>query len=179
MTKAASLLRLSLITAALLCAPAWGGLSLEAKKAEKNKTKAGPTQPLPFSHKVHMSMGLKCANCHELEVEGYTAGLPDEKFCMGCHAGVKTDSPAIQKLAVHAEKGTAVRWVRIYRVPDYVYFSHWSHYKEAEIGCETCHGKVAQQDVLSLVRPTTMTACMDCHEEKKAPNDCNLCHDPA
>ena len=168
--------------AALVSTLIFGYLALPAKKAEESKPselKTGLTQPLPFSHKKHIPMGLNCTNCHELEVEGYSAGLPKEEFCMGCHAGVKTESPAIQKLAAHAKEKKSIPWVRIYRVPDYVYFSHWSHFKEAEIGCETCHGKVAQQDVLSLVRPTTMAACMDCHEEYQAPNDCNLCHDPA
>ena len=135
-------------------------------------------QPLPYSHKTHVALGLQCRDCHEIADPGFAAGYPAEAKCMACHAAIKTDSPHIQQLAKYSEEGSPVPWNRIYRVPDYVWFSHASHVDDASVACETCHGPVAQRDALFQEKPTTMAACMDCHARNNAPNDCDLCHDP-
>lgn len=136
-----------------------------------------PPQPIPFSHKVHAKLGLDCVDCHKMEDPGFAAGYPKEETCMLCHASVKADSPGIQKLADFAAAGEPVPWVKVYRVPNYVYFSHAFHYFDAEIACEKCHGPVAERDVIVKEKPTSMVACMACHDEMGASNDCNLCHD--
>ena len=96
---------------------------------------------------------------------------------MGCHTNVKTDSAAIQKLGAYASTKKPVPWVRLYRIPDYVSFSHAVHHKEADIGCDICHGRVAGREVFSKEKATSMAACMECHASRKAPNACNVCHD--
>jgi hypothetical protein len=96
---------------------------------------------------------------------------------MGCHTNVKTDSAAIQKLAAYASTKKPVPWVRLYRIPDYVSFSHAVHHKEADIGCDICHGRVAAREVLSKEKAISMASCMECHASRKAPNACNVCHD--
>lgn len=135
-------------------------------------------QPLPYSHKTHVALGLNCRDCHAIADPGFAAGYPAEATCMACHAAIKTDSPHIQLLAKLNAEGTAVPWNRVYRVPDFVWFSHASHVEDAAVECETCHGPVAQREVLFQEKPTTMAACMDCHARNNAPNDCDLCHDP-
>lgn len=96
---------------------------------------------------------------------------------MGCHATIQSSSPAVQKLAAAAKARRPIPWIRIYQIPDYVWFSHEAHHKDAGISCETCHGPVAERDVLTKERPTSMAACMNCHAQRKAPNDCNFCHE--
>jgi hypothetical protein len=96
---------------------------------------------------------------------------------MACHQTIKADSPAIQKLAEFHKNEKPVPWERIYRVPDYVWFSHELHHKEAKIACETCHGPVAERDVLAKEKPTSMASCMTCHAEMQAANECDVCHD--
>jgi Cytochrome c7 and related cytochrome c len=97
---------------------------------------------------------------------------------MSCHESIKTESAAIQKLAQHAKSGTSIEWVRIYTVPDYVWFSHKSHHRGAGLECETCHGPVAEREVIVKEKPTSMAACMDCHAKRRASNDCGFCHNP-
>ena len=138
---------------------------------------AAAVQPLPYSHKTHLKMGLKCIECHTMPGKGEAATFPAETKCMQCHASVKTDSPHIQKLTEYAKKKEAVPWVRIYRVPEFVWFSHKVHTKIA--GCERCHGPVAERDVMTKEKPIDMNSCMACHDEHKASNECNLCHNPA
>ncbi len=87
-----------------------------------------PEQPIPYSHKKHLAMGLKCANCHTMPDPGEMMGIPAAAKCMTCHQAVKKDSPAIQKLAAFAKKRRRdSTWVRVYRIPSYVDFSHKAH----------------------------------------------------
>ncbi|MBI1787412.1 MAG: cytochrome c3 family protein [Acidobacteria bacterium] len=132
-------------------------------------------QPIPYSHKTHLKLGLKCAECHTLPGKGEAAGYPPESKCMACHAQVKRDSAAIGKLAGYFQLKKPVPWQQIYRLPDYVWFSHKRHSKSA---CETCHGPVAERDVIVKEKAITMVACMACHEDTSAPNECNSCHNP-
>ena len=135
-------------------------------------------QPLPFSHKTHVGMGVKCKDCHAIADPGFAAGYPAEATCMACHAAIKTESPHIKKLAEFDKTGRSVPWVKIYRVPDFVWFSHAAHVEDAAIACASCHGPVAEREVLFKEKKTSMLACMDCHAKHNAPNDCDLCHDP-
>ena len=56
-----------------------------------------PAQPIAYSHKTHLALGLKCNGCHAMKPteagEGFSMGFPKEAFCMGCHTSVKKDSP--------------------------------------------------------------------------------------
>jgi hypothetical protein len=141
--------------------------------------KPGPPveQPLPFSHKTHSAVQLKCLECHAVAEPGDFAGYPAESKCMACHIAIKTDSPHIQSLAATAEAGQAVEWERVYEVEEFVYFSHQVHHREAGVECAQCHGPVAERDVLFQETSLGMYACMKCHEQNNAPNSCDTCHD--
>lgn len=135
-------------------------------------------QPLPFSHKTHVSAGANCGMCHTMPEPGDFATTPATAVCMNCHQAVKKDSPHIVKLAgLHAE-GKRPAWRPVYRIPEWVSFSHKKHTAAAGVTCETCHGPVAQRDVLAREKDLSMQACMECHRAKNASNDCIVCHDP-
>jgi len=51
------------------------------------------------------------------------------------------------------------------------------HYKQARIECAVCHGPVAERSVIAQEKSTAMVDCMKCHDQYKAPNGCDLCHD--
>jgi hypothetical protein len=150
-------------------------------EAKKEQLPGEPVvQPIAYSHKKHLSFGLKCSNCHTIPNDagndGMMATFPKEAVCMGCHQSVKTDSQEIQKLAAFAQKKQPVPWERVYRVPDIVWFSHAVHVKDAKLECRSCHGAVEQRDVLFKEVSTGMMACMECHARMKAPNGCDTCH---
>ncbi|MDZ7638541.1 MAG: cytochrome c3 family protein [Bryobacterales bacterium] len=132
-------------------------------------------QPLPYSHKAHIALGLQCKSCHSNPDPGELMRFPAESFCMGCHRTVKADSPHIQKLAAAAKEKKPLPWVRVYKIPDYVYFSHRVH-TQAGATCETCHGPVSQREVITKEVEHTMQSCMACHGAHNAPNDCDSCH---
>lgn len=173
-----ALVRATLVWAGLLCA----GLLPSQTAAPGSKDEAfvpspPPEQPLPFSHKLHVGLGAQCTDCHQIKDPGFLAGYPPTGTCMACHAAIKTESPHIQKLAELDKQGKQVPWVKVYKVPDYVYFSHDWHYNETKIRCQECHGPVAERDAIFQEKPVTMIACMSCHDRHKASTECNLCHD--
>ena len=144
---------------------------------EPKSPRAPPVQPLPFSHKLHTSQGLACKQCHPIPEPGDFATIAKTSFCMGCHASVKKDSPHIAKLAAFHAGNKRVPWAPVYRVPDWVSFSHKRHLSAEGVSCETCHGPVREREALHRERDTSMSACMDCHRAKGASNECLLCHD--
>ncbi|MCC7233786.1 MAG: cytochrome c3 family protein [Bryobacterales bacterium] len=139
-----------------------------------------PAQPIAYSHKTHLALGLKCNVCHAMKPteagEGFAMGFPKESFCMGCHTTIKKDSPEIAKLAKAAADKKAVEWVRVYRLMPIVWFNHAAHTQTAKIACAACHGEVAGMAVTTKARVLNMKDCMDCHAERGAPNGCDFCH---
>lgn len=132
-------------------------------------------QPIPFDHKLHASHRIRCQDCHPGARSGERAGLPDRDRCMVCHQTIAVDQAAVQRLA-SLPAGSRIPWVRAYQVPDFVFFSHAEHLR-AGIECGACHGPVAVRSVLNQEHSTNMVACMNCHAERQASNECYLCHD--
>src|SRR6266849_6151106 len=135
-----------------------------------------PPQPLPFSHRAHTELGLKCSECHNGAARGRAAGMPPESFCMNCHEKVKAQSPAIVALAGFLKRREPVPWARLYRLPDFVSFSHKRHSGKAQIACSICHAEVERQDALVKEKSIGMQSCMACHDKRKANNNCDACH---
>lgn len=102
--------------------------------------------------------------------------IPAVAECMTCHESIKKDSPAIQQLAQLRKDNQTISWVRLYRLPDYVFFSHEKHIN-AKVDCEVCHGRVQDRDALGQEKEISMVTCIDCHKLRKASVSCNLCHD--
>ncbi len=142
---------------------------------EEKLPKEVAAQPILFSHKKHAVAGMACLDCHAGAAATERAGLPDAAACMLCHATINAASPEVRKLtALHRREGQ-LTWVRVYQVPDFVFFSHSRHLKAGE-KCATCHGPVEARDILAKEVSTSMTACMNCHAARKTSNECFLCH---
>ncbi len=137
----------------------------------------GPEQPIPYSHKQHLALGLTCKNCHANPDPGDAMTFPATSKCMACHQTVKKDSPAIQKLAAFDHNKQEIPWVRVYKEPDFVFFSHKSHLN-ASAKCEDCHGPVAERDRLFRETDLSMAGCLNCHRKHNAGQGCDYCHDP-
>ncbi len=149
-------------------------LGTAAVVAGRSASKA-PAQPILFSHKQHAPV-TACNLCHATAATAERAGLPAASQCMLCHEGLKKESPLIRRLAAYHKEGKRIDWVRIYRIPDFVFFSHARH-ASAKIECVACHGPVEQREALQQEVPTNMKACMDCHRSRGVSNACNICHE--
>ena len=135
-----------------------------------------PEQPLPYSHKTHVGMGLACPVCHINPEPGKEMTFPNTAICMSCHMTVVADRPAIQKLAEYAHSKQAIPWVRVYKLLPGVTWSHRKHL-EAGVPCETCHGVVGNLEVMSEITAITgMASCISCHQARRVSAACNVCH---
>ena len=137
-----------------------------------------PTQPVAYSHKKHVALGLECRTCHVTPEPGKLMTFPPTSLCMTCHQGVAADRPEIQKLAVYAKSGKPIPWVRVYKLPDYVFWKHATHLRP-DITCADCHGPVAERDVIAQeTNIVTMAGCVACHDKRQVLMDCGDCHAP-
>jgi hypothetical protein len=136
-----------------------------------------PVQPIAFPHKTHIAKQAVCTDCHESVEKGPIAGIPSVKTCMICHSQIASDRPLIKEVAAYSEKGVEIPWKRVYGFPHeaHVRFNHAPHIR-ASVDCKTCHGDLANQTVAERSVDHNMGFCVNCHREKKAPNDCLTCH---
>ena len=141
--------------------------------------KPKPVQPIEFPHSVHtIDIGVGCDDCHRGVAQGAVAGIPSIDICMTCHSDIgDAADPRIQSLRAHAMRGEDVAWQRVYGFVEesHVRFNHAPHVR-AEVDCATCHGDLTQMTVAERVVDHTMGFCINCHKEKKASNDCLVCH---
>lgn len=137
---------------------------------------APPDQPLPYSHKTHLALGLTCATCHINPDPGTMMTFPATKICMQCHVSVAKNKPAIQKLTEYSKAGETIPWVRVYTLLPGVQWSHRRHL-QAGMKCEMCHGQVSQMERMSeATSVTTMYSCYHCHQVHNANTVCETCH---
>jgi hypothetical protein len=135
-----------------------------------------PVQPIPYSHKKHLSFGLECKLCHVNPDPGKLMTFPVTSKCMECHITIAKDKPSIQKLTEYSKSNQAIPWVRVYNVLPGVAWNHRAHL-EAGVKCETCHGQVREMEAMSEVTSvTTMYSCLSCHEMNRAKTACDTCH---
>jgi cytochrome c7-like protein len=168
---------------ALLCVAPNGGAQQPAANAEVKQEvpdnpaeHAPPEQPLPYSHKTHLALGLPCATCHTNPAPGNLMTFPATSTCMSCHISIATKKPAIEKLAAFSKSRQPIPWIRVYQVLPGVTWTHRKHL-DAGMKCQMCHGQVAQMDRMSeATSVTTMAVCLSCHKEHGAPTACSTCH---
>jgi hypothetical protein len=135
-----------------------------------------PEQPIPYSHKKHLAVGLECKNCHTNPEPGKLMTFPATSKCMECHVTIAKGKPSIQKLASFAKSQQPIPWVRVYNVLPGVAWTHRAHVA-AGVKCETCHGPVREMDAMSEVTSVvTMYSCLSCHEMNQAKTSCDTCH---
>lgn len=126
-----------------------------------------PTQPVPFSHKIHVEQnGMDCRFCHSFGERSSHSNVPTNQVCFNCHGAgkgqIKLASPKLEPVRKAAETGDPIKWVKIHKAPDYVYFNHSAHLNRG-ISCVSCHGKVNEMEVVYHDQPQSMGWCLDCH----------------
>lgn len=160
-----------------------GGIVFLSILAQANVQKINPfnsnslKQPFPFNHKIHNESGLECENCHLFAFTRVDPGIPRVNTCLECHEG--NTAPPFDILEKYSSNGGQIPWIRLYKLPRHVYFSHKRHAAIGKIVCKTCHGDVGEKE-LPLDKPImatlNMDTCMECHEQRKVSNDCSACH---
>jgi hypothetical protein len=120
-------------------------------------------QPVPFSHKHHVSgLGIDCRYCHTAVEQSAFAGIPSTSTCMNCHSQIWTNSPMLAPVRESYRTGEPLRWNRVHNLAEFVYFNHGIHVNKG-VGCATCHGPVDQMPLIAQEESLLMEWCLDCH----------------
>lgn len=138
-----------------------------------------------------------CMNCHRFVTAPFGAIRQEDELAQkGKREPRRIVSPEIQKiydaLALNAamkpdgaRQETAVEWIRVHNLPDFVYFDHRRHVN-AGVTCQNCHGPIETMERIVQINDLSMGWCVNCHRDatrngingKKAnaPTDCGVCH---
>jgi len=134
-------------------------------------------QPIAYSHKLHIALGLACLDCHSTADTGAAATIPSVQKCMLCHAKIGTEKPEIKKIIAYANNRREIPWQRVYGFSEEaaVKFQHAPHVR-AGVSCATCHGDMTQATTAQPLVKHNMGTCLSCHRKNKASEDCITCH---
>lgn len=135
-----------------------------------------PKQPVPYSHKTHLALGLQCQACHTNPEPGNEMTFPATGTCKSCHNSEDKDKPDLITLAGLLNSDQPIPWERVYKITPGVTWSHRVHL-QAGMQCVMCHGDVSQFDAMAeTTAVTAMASCISCHKAHNASNACQSCH---
>jgi hypothetical protein len=158
-----TLSRLSIFGAVFAVAGGLWALAEINRSAYVTQVGVARAQPVQFSHRHHAGeLGIDCRYCHTGVERGPVANVPPTTTCMNCHAQIWRDSPFLEPVRRSLATRTALHWIRVNDLPDYVYFDHHVHVAKG-VGCVTCHGRVDRMNQLYQAVSLQMEWCLDCH----------------
>jgi hypothetical protein len=124
-----------------------------------------PEQPVAFSHRFHAGeIAMDCRYCHNFVEVSAHANVPPTQTCMNCHAQIQTQSPKLLQVRESWATGEPIEWVKVHHLADYAHFNHAAHVVNG-IGCETCHGRIDQMEIVYQAEPLSMGWCLECHRQ--------------
>ncbi len=142
-----------------------------------------------------------CMNCHRLVTAPKVSVQAEDKLAQEeKRPPRRIVSPELQKLyddlglklnekqelaPVPQKQPQPVPWIKVYNLPDFVYFDHRAHVRVA-VTCQRCHGTVESMERIRQVGDLSMGWCVNCHRTTNdegvgglrvyASTDCVTCH---
>jgi hypothetical protein len=124
-----------------------------------------PTQPIPFSHKMHAGeLGIDCRYCHNTVEYTPHAAVPPTQTCMNCHSQIHPKSTKLAPLFESYETGMPIKWVRVHDLSQFAYFDHSAHVTRG-VSCVECHGRIDTMEVVYQHEYLSMGWCLNCHRD--------------
>lgn len=122
-------------------------------------------QPVPFSHKHHVSqLGIDCKYCHTSVEVSASAGFPPTKTCMNCHQQIWQGADLLNPVRESYATGVPITWTKVHNLPHYTYFNHSIHVGKG-IGCVSCHGPIDEMNLIYQSKTLLMEWCLGCHRQ--------------
>ncbi len=161
---------------------------------------AAAAQAAPFSHKLHLKLGLDCVKCHAgvtASTKASDSNLPVPAVCATCHQApnemtVKATPRATRvgffSHALHLKLGNAAPVIAAaitgkgYHAssPVSLPLERIRAYLNAagSNACAACHRGVDDNEVTDHTMFPQMADCLTCHPKIEAPFSCEKCHAP-
>jgi hypothetical protein len=161
--SANSVAKVSIVAAGILAAGLVGAAYTIDRGHFITDVGVAPDQPVPFSHKHHVTDdGIDCRYCHTSVESSSFAGIPPTETCMSCHSQIWNNAALLEPVRASFRSGQSLSWTRVHDLPDFVYFNHSIHVNKG-IGCSTCHGRVDLMPLTYKVNTLYMNWCVNCH----------------
>ncbi len=129
-------------------------------------------QVLKFSHSKHTDAGVECSSCHtpeKLTKNSSEKMLPTHAECQSCHEQEVNEKCGF----CHTDGNNPVALPNPIRE---INFDHEKHVTGQKVECVTCHAGMDKTDYAEAKNLPPMTTCMNCHNNVKAVNQCEACH---
>jgi len=138
------------------------------------QTQKSPEQPIQFTHRLHVALGVQCLYCHPGALRGPSPGLPTQAKCWGCHQQIKRtfESEKLAVLVDYVKNNKPINWIPVAQVPDFVHYTHRPHIA-AGLNCENCHGDLSKVDIYENPQVLNMGWCLKCHKSRTEDNPQN------
>ena len=128
---------------------------------------------LKFSHKLHVKdQGIGCEDCHPNAKTSRSLSdtlIGNHEICQSCH-----DEAITNNCSMCHTPGSNI--IPISYSPSEMIFSHELHATDQKIECQLCHSGIDTASSTVGRHLASMTSCMNCHDEKRASNNCESCH---
>jgi len=160
--SANSLVKLTIVVLLLGVTSGLVALDLAHRSPAVRYTNVPRHQPIPFSHKHHVNMGIDCRYCHTSVEESHFANIPPTRTCMNCHNLLYSEADMLEPVRESWRTDSSIEWNRVHDLPDFVYFNHSIHVNKG-IGCSTCHGRVDEMPLVWKEEALFMKWCLECH----------------
>ena len=85
---------------------------------------------------------------------------------MNCHNYIKKNSFRLRELINSYKTNKPIHWVRVHKLPEYVYFDHQAHILKG-VSCKACHGEINKMTRVHQSKPLSMSWCLDCHKKPR------------
>lgn len=146
----------------------------------------GTASAAPFSHKLHLSLELKCATCHTAAASSIKASdnlLPTRAVCLPCHDNVEIPAPPKSLVAFfshsqHLKMGNvAPQIAAAIDKGDYLQpVGGIRRHLNTLDACQACHRGLAESEKVTPSAMPQMADCLICHTEIDNPFSCEKCH---
>lgn len=126
---------------------------------------------LKFSHQKHLLAGVDCAQCHNAGESTAATDriLPTHNECQACH------EDEINEKCTMCHTGEDNMQALPNPVRE-INFNHQLHVNGQAVACETCHKGLDKTDYAGPENLPSMATCVTCHDNSKAPKQCEICH---
>jgi Cytochrome c7 and related cytochrome c len=144
----------------------------------------------PFSHKLHLGMGLECVTCHRSAPTSTRADddlLPAKQVCADCHDAStgpqRLPAPPVAVVhfshAVHLKMGSNLAPIIAKAIDKGTYLQPSGDVRSklnTRNACQACHRGLEESDQVSAANMPKMADCLVCHTKIEVPWSCEDCH---
>jgi predicted CXXCH cytochrome family protein len=141
----------------------------------------------PFSHKLHLKLGMQCTTCHAAAAASTKLSdnlLPARELCLKCHQDPAAPAPRAARIArfshqIHLKLGNVAPLIAA-AIDSKSYLSPAGDIRKhlnTKNACGACHRGMEESEAVTHAAMPQMADCLVCHSRIEPPFSCEFCHE--